>query len=482
LAALSALSVSEDEIQDALDKAIAECPEFTELGERLAALNERKAIFAARIAEAAARIDAATHVLTSARLTQIELQRCIAEDAGALSPEGLRYARAMRDRALERLLRFQYYLRASYRYRFLRQPKAGDDNAVAMFNILKDTLGSDKTNPLTVQDFESIATAFREGLEGVANEILTAFNEIGRDQSAISGSESTISIELSDLQLATLNRTQSLLLDPMELGKLHLRFEDMRIFDLKIAEVELSEFPDRPVDVKLQVHHLGVSQLRKAEQQFRFRTAPETWGAVIRTVKGAKPIQDRRNQGDVSLIRSLAKTQDTDYLFPQPAAWAPLRIEPMVMDMVTDYVPKFRKVTLIIQYTAKKIDGLATLYVALPDGIQPVIQVTKPDRSHRKNGKGSFLRTYVKSTKITLSAPETYGQYKFKGWRVRQFPSDFDVTTPIELTASGTQGFQGDPAGLITGTDITLTLEFEHFVRPIFVLPAAGASGDPVSR
>ncbi len=106
------------------------------------------------------------------------------------------------------------------------------------------------------------------------------------------------------------------------------------------------------------------------------------------------------------------------------------------------------------------------------NNLRPRITISSADISNRQDGEGSFLRTYRLGSKITLHAPERVGNFRFAGWRVPARKGDFDVTKPVSLLEPGTDGFLGDPAGVVTGQTLELTLDEHKFVRPIYVLPA----------
>lgn len=474
LSALGSLSVSEQEVDAAVKKAIANCPEFAELEERITILNAEKSDYAIRIAATLAKVDAATTVLATARLTQIALQHAQSDAAALMSPEGLRYTRAMRDRALEQLQRYQYYFAASYVYQFMHNVTGFDGHSEFMFDALRDALRTRKTDVLTAQDFQSLKVVFQQNLITVADQILTSHNETqpGRDKSK--GVTTQITLELSDVQLATLHRTGRVDIDPMAMGKLHLSLENVRIYDLVIKNISLTERPERRVDVRVRVHHDGVSHLRSAHNQFIFRGAPTMWGATINTAEGAKPVQEEPTREDLSLILSLVDQADAGQLFARPAAWASLGVEVTVLDMVSDYRPKIDALTLELQYTShESATQERALFVSTPDGVHPEIVLSEPDISLRQNGQGDFLRIFRENTAVTLTAPETFGSHVFVGWRTRFHEGDFQPTQPAMLVQPGTPGYQGDPRDLITGTSITLTMNESKFLRAVYVLPAS---------
>src|SRR5262249_50667691 len=134
--ALGSFAVSEDELKAAVEKALAKCPEYMKLKKDLDKLNQDKAQFAVRLLAIARRLDEASTVVVNNRLTEIELRAGLSTAAKNLTPEGLRYTRAMGQRALERLQRYEYYFVKSYLYLWLEAPPKFDTNSDYIFKEL----------------------------------------------------------------------------------------------------------------------------------------------------------------------------------------------------------------------------------------------------------------------------------------------------------------------------------------------------------
>lgn len=475
ISALGSLTIPADELKAAIEKAFANCPEYKQLREKLEKLNTEKTAYRDRIAAVAHALDAATSVIATSRLTQIALQSSVSHEAALLSPEGLRYTRAIGERAIERLQRFEYYFAASYVYANLSQPANFDGNSVAIFNELRDKLKTTGKAVLTGDDFDRLRAVFQENLTQVASDILTYHNETLPSRDPRTDKITTqVTLELSEQQLAALNQgSNTVFIDPMAMGKLVLSQEDVRIYDLVVREIELVDPPARSVDVRVRIVHDGTSWLWREGHQFQFRGAPTTWGATINSAPGSRPVAEARSTDDLSLILALTGQKSAAQLFPRPSAWAALRIRLELLDEVVEYRPKLKKLTLDLRYTARDTATKRhALFVSIADGIRPQIGLSDADVSGRMAGEGSFLRTYAADTAVTLTAPERFGRYVFQGWRMQFLAGDYDPTRPVSLSRPGTAGYQGDMSSLVTGRNLKVTLDKNRFVRPIFILPA----------
>ena len=342
-----------------------------------------------------------------------------------------------------------------------------------MFDKLKEVLKTTEKSVLTGDDFDRLYVVFEDNLTTVADKILTNHNETLPNRDATGRVTSQITIELSETQLAELSRRQSLEVDLMNMGKLHLGLEDMRIYNIIVREAELLNPPADAVNVRIRFYHSGVSRLRTNGEQFQFRGASCAWGATLYSEAGSKPVAEARDGDDLSLIRSLTGQDNTAELFPRPSAWAPIRVACLNLDNISEYDPQFKSLKFEVQYTPSDLaPKQVSLFVHPGNNLRPRIGISAADISNRQNGEGSFLRTYRAGTKVRLDAPEQVGNFRFQGWRVPRHGGDFDVTNPVPLIEPGTDGFLGDPSSLITGQTIELTMDQHLFVRPIYVLPA----------
>jgi hypothetical protein len=77
-----------------------------------------------------------------------------------------------------------------------------------------------------------------------------------------------------------------------------------------------------------------------------------------------------------------------------------------------------------VDYVYQRVDdGLATVVVKVADGDQPFIRLDASDVNGRRDGQGSFVRTFAnKKQKVQMSAPSQYGRRALLGWRVESDP------------------------------------------------------------
>jgi hypothetical protein len=98
--------------------------------------------------------------------------------------------------------------------------------------------------------------------------------------------------------------------------------------------------------------------------------------------------------------------------------------------------------------------------VPLGDEAQPLILCDATDTSGRADGEGTFLRTFDKSLKhsVTFVAPASYGRRVFRGWRIVE-------DEPGEGTNQPTEPEQLDPSPSLT---LDLEKKRAYVVEPVF--------------
>ncbi len=477
--ALGNLSVSKEELEAAVAKAIADCPEYQEKAATLQVLNAQKEMYRSKVLAAMQTLDNASNVVLTNHLTQIEVRASLADTASLLSAEALRYTRSMGARALDRLQRYQYYFAASYSYLRLESLTDFDANSEFMFTKLRDTLKTSKSAALKGSDFDRLAVVFEDSLTSVADKILTYHNDTRPMHDNNSNAVlSKITLELTDQQLAELNGKDSrVVIDPMALGKLHLSMEDIRIYDVIISHADLVDPPNKATDVRVRINHSGRSILRCSGEQYIFRGAAHRWGAVVTHAQGKTAIQpESPDPVDLSLIKHLLKGNSTEALFPRPSAWSQLQVNRLLLDMNSEYSAKFSALTLELHYTSRDVDTskFKTLFVSTLGDVAAHITLNQSDISGRKDGVGNFMRTYHRNTKLTLTAAKSFGQHVFLGWRIRGQGGNLDLTTPIPILSPDTSGNVEDLGHLVTDTTIAINNDEDKLIYAIYVRPLAG--------
>ena len=458
--AFKGFAVPEDEVKERLARLTSECPPYKDLVKRLEPLNAQKAAYMQETLAALKTIDEATATMIQGQLARIELRAHLDKKLEELSPEVFQYAREIGQRARARLLKYQYYLLKSYHFLMIDDMPTLDFGAQQMFDEFAKYLpGSKKVEPtdpdylppsvqgdLTEKHYKRLSAVFEDQLRGVVSTIIDYY------QSNPPKYGGKFGLELSDAQLETLNAHGRLDIDLMQMGYHDFDREDIRIVNIESADVELVNPPEAGsavVNVSLTYRHEGVSRLRRGGQLYlfrsgRFRVSAEGksfdptyrddkmyWGTdAIFSPGTAKPELTHRKPDELEkwlvkhLIDDKQDTRDTSPLTSyRPSSWA--RITLTSSATPNRDAGKLKRLGLRVYYAAHNLtDKLGTVFVRVSTDVQPLISVGAEDVNGLADGQGSFLRTFdkTKTPRVTVRAPERFGQRKFVGWLVDDKP------------------------------------------------------------
>jgi hypothetical protein len=476
------LAVKDDEVKERLAKVVADCPEYKELVKKLEAINERKAALTSDLFAAMQTIDeAATTIMTNQfALYELRSQRDATLDS--LSNEALQHARGMGERARRRLQRYQYYMLKSYHFMAFQDMPGIGFRAQRLFDEFTKYLEKSKGGVLTQEDLNSLRVVFEDQLKDAVDQIISWYQTHASDRTG------SFLVELTPAQLETLNGSDGLLdLDLMRLGVLDLTQDNIRITGIEAKDVEITS-TRRTVNANLEFHHSGTSLLRWDGRVFLFRTGDYRvaaggaggqdsstrfrndtmyWKTVVELDDGKQTLQvTQPNPDKLSLVRHLINKKKKDsvnenILDHQPAAWSVINIRRSTSPV--NAVVKLTRLVLRIRYVSNSASRkLSTVLVRVPlgDEAQPLILCDATDTGGRADGEGTFLRTFDKSLKpsVTFVAPASYGRRVFRGWRIVEDEPDGGANQPTEQKPL-------DPSPSLT---LDLEKKRAYVVEPVF--------------
>jgi hypothetical protein len=346
----------------------------------------------------------------------------------ALDHGALLHIRQMESRALDRLLRYQYFLAKSYNYRQL-EPYPGNLQLTNLFNRFKVLVDTGSGHLLSEQEFAALKALFTDELREIVFQTLDNFNAAEPTE--------TQTLQLTPEQLDQLNRTGRVVVNLSSLGLLTLTRENVRIADLKTRRMSVQPvggaFGRRAV-VGVNFEHSGVSHLTAAGRQYLFRhyTAqtvnPIVWHSIFNALDAAPPTNSELSPEQQSLLRVLL-AGETDLpekmlFFSEPAVMADVIITREISTdngielAITDLQFEVR-----LHFDNTSSSERRKLVVDVDDNLSPVITVSQPDLNGRQDGLGDFTRIFAPSTRVILQAPASFGEFQFDRWVVNNVPA-----------------------------------------------------------
>lgn len=439
--ALSGFTVSEDDIEERLEKILADSPGYQEVVEEVKRLNTRKAALAEELLSVLDAIDQATSTIVKNQFALIKVRAQLDTKLEAINPQLRQYVQGMGQRARDRLLHYQYYMVKSYQYLMLEDLPVIDYRSQALIKAFVPMLTASPDGTLTADQFSQLKSVFDDQLRQTGKRIIDYYQDHTARNTAI------LPVTLTKDQVETLNAQGQVDIDL--LPWLNPQREDLRITGIETYSVTLAEpLPTGIVAFSLEYRHDGVSRIRRGGKLYLFRTGQYRiaagkgeatadqyrndkvfWASDITYDPKAgsdnkvKITETKVSKEEKSLVRQLIKGNVKDnekekdpLLSFQPAAWTRLRVT-----RSGNYGGKISSLTLQLNLLFHKVDDrLSTVLVRVEDEIAPFIRCEPLDVNKTGDGYGPFLRTFDTQTsgKVKLRAPQRYGQRAFIGWRV----------------------------------------------------------------
>ena len=342
-----------------------------ELGDLL----KEKATTIARLSVVSNAIQILPLQIEQSRLAKTALDACKADRDSVLDQRALDYVQKMKQRAQDRLLRYQYYMVRAYEYRDLQKyndskfstpgqimeevKKTYDDLGDTKYEVRDPEDTADETQegeetPLPSEIFiTSFEASYQSQLSDIANKIYTDL--INGTKSELTTTSPRITLEES--RYDALNAGQPVRINLVDEGLINPSEETLRIVDIWVDSVEMYDSVHKQqysiqcsVDencwasgnnlpsgsVQIDIRHSGISKLQSNGQTYKFwhanegeDTSPFLWRSKIYT-ETEEIIQDKRSAAQASLIASLINKTGVDtekiLLYTRPALWSDLII------------------------------------------------------------------------------------------------------------------------------------------------------------
>lgn len=425
-------SAPNDQVQAEFDRLCANSAEFQNFKVEIAALQQSYAEFAAVLTQTFVDIVNLTSEVSNELVTLDALRGDVFQGNSRRDLQAMQCVEKMRQRAMNRLIKYHYYMRKAYEYRMLR-PYQGDFSLETMYSRIEDLIDEgqiifDNSTPANFTDYSSLSAVFREELSGIVENVI---DELTHNTPEVSAS---ISIVIPQEVLDKINANEVYSLNMLELGLLSPDEENIRItgFDVQYLEAHTEGNTGMSTYMDIDLAHSGISRFRKNGEVYWFNHIsrltqnphPNTW-RIRYNPTNQETTAIGPSFATQSLLYSILDlnghaTANNVMLFSRPAAWSDIFMSKKVhtsgnADVVID------SLVLSVQYDfTPRPDAIRNIDITTSDGLLAYITCSEADRNGRSNGKGTFHRSYTRSSgTITFTAMETYGNYHFLNWTNR---------------------------------------------------------------
>lgn len=362
------------------------------------------------------------------------LNRQIAPNATVLDERATVYLEEMERRALDRLVKYHYYLAKAYEYRLLK-PYTEPLDLEGLLNKFQEIADLNSDHEMTPAQFESLMSVYEEKLALVAETIFDQYNS-NRPELSV-----PIRFNLLPEEIEALNAGEEVTINLRDAGFFQPSEENVRIVDLRIFAIDTTPQTGaygRTAFVDLNIAHSGISNLKLDGAIHRFRhynrltENPIVWGGRYDPVdEQIDPI--RPSDASDSLLRSLLSGDAVSdmLLYSRPSAWADLHLSRSYFDSNGQAILiNSVRLEMIYDFTPRNASlGMRNLEVIVNAGgdngaqessFLPYFEVGAADANGRQDARGRFVRVFDSGpAPVTVEAPAEYGEWKFEKWTTR---------------------------------------------------------------
>ena len=359
-------SAPNDQVQAEFDRLCANSAEFQNFKVEIAALQQSYAEFAAVLTQTFVDIVNLTSEVSNELVTLDALRGDVFQGNSRRDLQAMQCVEKMRQRAMNRLIKYHYYMRKAYEYRMLR-PYQGDFSLETMYSRIEDLIDEgqiifDNSTPANFTDYSSLSAVFREELSNIVENVI---DELTYNTPEVSAS---ISIVIPQEVLDKINANEVYNLNMLELGLLSPDEENIRItgFNVQYMEAHTEGNVGMSTYMDIDLAHSGISRFRKNGEVYWFNHIsrltqnphPNTW-----RIRYNPTNQETTTIGPSFATQSLLysildlnghATANNIMLFSRPAAWsdifmskkvhtsgnADVVIDSLVLSLQYDFTPR----------------------------------------------------------------------------------------------------------------------------------------------
>ena len=429
---LAKSSAPNDQVQAEFDRLCSESAEYQNIKNEIVILQRNYEEFAAILTQTFVNIVDLTSEVSNEMVTLDALRNDVFNGNSKRDLQAMQCVEKMRQRAMNRLVKYHYYMRKAYEYRLLR-PYQGEYSLENMYNRLEIMIdqtiqsqgdGFDNTTPAGFTEYSTLSSLFRNELSGIIEDVIDELVYNAPEQTV------TIPIVIPKEELDKINTNEDYILNLFELGVFSPDEENIRIvdFDVFYMDAHMEGNGGFSTYMDLELKHNGISRFRKNGEVYWFNHLsksmdnpyPHTWSVRYNPLLH-QTTTIRPSFATQSLLYSLlGGNAQNIMLFSRPAAWSDIIMSKKVhttgnADIVID------SLVLTLQYDfTNRPNQIRNIDITTSDGLLPYITCSEADRNGRSNGKGCFYRSYTRSHgSVTFTAMEKHGTYHFLNWTDR---------------------------------------------------------------
>lgn len=421
---ISKNKVSNSEVQAEYNKLIANSPEWNRMKGEIDELNIKKTELLNHMNDVFSNMTNTLAELNNDVLALDAFKRDAFVGNSKRDLNAMLYIEKMEQRAKNRLLKYDYYLRKAYEYRLLKPYGNEEFNLSGMFDRL-EALSIAVDSVVDYAAYSTLSSVYRERVSDMAHRIIEEYTYNQPEKSP-----EPIPIHLSKEQLEAINTNGSVVLNLYEMDNGTNFFQDeenIRIVSLSVSYIKAHTVGSATRSrLGIDMKHSGMSQYRKDGQIYWFdhmsrnTTNPHYWRTTLSfsdTVEKENPETHQESVAISSLLSSiLNNNNEAVMLFSRPSVWSDITLSKLVQTNGEDIVIDSLVLSLVYDYTLRP-DNIRNIDLTANNNLMPYIACSVDDINGRGSSRGPLYRSYHTSTQtVTFTAQDKYETYYFLNW------------------------------------------------------------------
>jgi hypothetical protein len=421
--AVSALSVSQAQVDAEMKKLAAESPKWAEFTKKLEKLNDSKSTTFAKMLAATQEIAEGYGQIAENEVAVAGMASDQAKDLAAINPASTQYIAAMGQRARMALTAALYQLVRSYETTVFA-PLAVNWQMSNVYDHVKRLV--DETSGKGVEKLLAQASV----LEPIFQEAVVEVRKLLLKDAVLEmkNSKQSLTIDGSYPELLkALNEARMVEIDPMDRGVIPPGRHRISVADVTLAQLEFdpaTEPKSGNAEVTLSIGEEGIVRVDERLYGVR-RTKPWQW-SWTRDFTSSDINAETPSLQSLDLLNLVTddKNNSVRQKLAMPPAWATWTLKIRFTDL-----PKRAPEPILRRLVLK----IGTDYVPAParqfvldvrsDDPSAMLVCSKADMAEYKDGTGSLYRVYPKNTAVTLEAKPSSPEWTFSRWIVDDKPS-----------------------------------------------------------
>lgn len=338
------------------------------------------------------------------------------------------YIQYLRQDALRRLKKYNYYMAKAFEFRTL-QPYTGNLNIQPILTSAENMAIASSNGILTSLQYQTLGDLYRNQICQVAENIYTYYQANAPAQKL----KTTYVVPKSEIN--ELNNGNTIFFNPINKGLFRSDEENIRIINLHVIRLKDSLSSGSlgstsNIDVKFE--YPNESYIKNKGKVYYFNnynlstTTPLVWSTRYDKNNNGLLTDSRPSESTSSLLLSLLTSQGIPVnsnnllMYSRPSAGAEILMSssPYNSNGTASLYIDSLLIEIEYDYNTKPTNISYLDLQAVPDWIVPQYLVSKADNNIMQDGQGNMIRSYTTSTTniVKVKTDSKIGGYRFERW------------------------------------------------------------------